>query len=134
MSIPLHNGANDWERGVPSFEERVKAEIAHMSTSVKIYKATKDAHVVQLVTQGRNLRIVHDRVRKLFREYGITRPTRIGIDAENPRMLVVLFPDGSTCRHEFASATVLREYVGDRIRLGRAKFAPLEGWKGNGDG
>lgn len=128
MSIQLHNGANDWERGVPSFEERVKAETARMSTNVKIYKGS------MLVTQGRNLRVVHDRARKLFREYGITRPTRIGIGDDNPRLLVVIFPDGSECLHEFASATVLREYIGDRIRLGRAKFAPLEGWKANDNG
>jgi hypothetical protein len=67
------------------------------------------------------LRIVHDRVRKLFRE--MREPSQIGA---TDRVLTVVFPDGSSARHEFADADVLAGYVDGRLKFGRAKFRPLK--------
>jgi len=70
----------------------------------------------KIITRGKNLRVIHDRARRL--RFG----TWIKGEA---RTLSVRFRDGSFSRVVFADAGVLAGYVRDRIKFGRGKF---EAW------
>ena len=63
---------------------------------------------------SRNLRCIMDYARKF--PHGATELRK------HKRWLHVRFPDGSTCATRFSDATVLRDWIKDRIRFGRGKF------------
>lgn len=68
----------------------------------------------QPVAEGRNLRVIRD--------YG--RRT-LGVHAmfQRDRELRVYFANGAECRIEFADASVLRDWITNRIRYGRGRWS-----------
>lgn len=73
----------------------------------------------QVFRTGKNLRVIQEYARTF--KYDTTKLRQRG------KTLIVMFPEGSRCETPFADATVLRDWIADRVRFGRGRFAFTDG-------
>jgi len=88
----------------------------------------KDVRVIGpsgiVLHRSRNLRAIMEYAARCEKSRFCFGPTELEQDRYR---LTAHFPDGSTCKTDFADEKVLRKWITDRVRFGRGKFVATDG-------